>query len=62
MSSELDEVLSGLKPSDVMIDSSGRIVLKDAELAKRVRELGADAPMADTNFSDCNHNCHPTEQ
>ena len=61
MPEDLGKVLAELKPSDVAIDRTGRIVIKNPELAKRVQELGADAPMDSPNGSDCNHNCAPEE-
>lgn len=59
MSDTLSEVLAGLTASDVKVDESGRIVIKDPDVARRLKELPlAEAEAAATN-SGCNHNCKP---
>ncbi|MEV4434943.1 hypothetical protein [Streptomyces sp. NPDC049555] len=56
MSPSLSEVLAGLTPDDVEIDDSGRVVIKNRELARQVQELSAAAtPLVDN--SNCNHGC-----
>ncbi|MVO89243.1 MULTISPECIES: hypothetical protein [Streptomyces] len=56
MSDKLSELLAGLSPSDVSIDSLGRIVITDPELAKQFRELSDGSAMLVPNQS-CNHGC-----
>ncbi|MEV4434946.1 hypothetical protein [Streptomyces sp. NPDC049555] len=56
MSDALAKVLAGLTPDDVAIDDTGRVVIKNQQLAQQVRELSATAtPLVDND--NCNHGC-----
>ncbi|GGO39484.1 MULTISPECIES: hypothetical protein [Streptomyces] len=56
MSDKLSELLSGLTPSDVVVDPFGRIVITNPEVARELRELSEGATMLVPNQS-CNHGC-----
>ena len=56
MTETLSQVLAGLTASDVKVDQSGRIMIKDPEKARQLQELADEVELAATN-SGCNHNC-----
>lgn len=59
MADTLSQVLAGLTASDVEVDESGRIKIKDPDVARRLKELSDAAPAADETNTNCNHSCHP---
>lgn len=61
MSDELSDVLSSLKSSDVEIDSTGRIVVKDPETSRKLQELATVEPLALGDNNNCNNGCKPLE-
>ncbi|MEU1310986.1 hypothetical protein ABZ419_19145 [Streptomyces cinnamoneus] len=56
MPDALSKILSGLTAADVEIDESGRVVIRNQELAQQVKDLsGAATPLVDND--NCNHGC-----
>ncbi|MEU1310983.1 hypothetical protein ABZ419_19130 [Streptomyces cinnamoneus] len=56
MSDALSQALAKLTAADVEVDESGRVVIKDQNLAQQLKSLSAAAtPLGDN--SNCNHGC-----
>lgn len=60
MNENLAQILSGLNPSNVRIDSRGRIILTDKSLARQLREIGGDT-LSDIEPNNGNCGCSAPE-